>query len=149
MARTKAVPRKDAGKNQVAQKAPRTAESGDAIVPVPVKKPRRYRPGTRALMEIRQYQKRSDLIIPKLPFHRLVREITSDMSLHDIRWRVQAMGALHEASEAFLVSMFENANLAAIHAKRITIMPKDIRLCLRICGREDLMQGPSLYTVRK
>eukprot|EP00501_MAST-03F_sp_TOSAG23-6_P002280 GSMAST32.ASY1.ANO1.2381.1 assembled CDS len=89
-----------------------------------VKKPHRYRPGTVALREIRRYQKSTDLLIRKLPFQRLT----------DLRFQGSAVLALQEASEAYLVGLFEDTNLCAIHAKRVTIMPKDIQLARRIRG---------------
>ena len=98
-----------------------------------VKKPHRYRPGTVALREIRKYQKSTDLLIRKLPFQRLVREIAQDFK-NDLRFRAQAIFALQEASESYLVALFEDTNLCAIHAKRVTIMPKDIQLARRIRG---------------
>ena len=94
---------------------------------------KRYRPGTRALREIRKYQKSTDLLIRKLPFQRLVREIAEDYKT-DIRFKSLALLALQEASEAYLVGLFEDTNLCAIHAKRVTIMPKDIQLARRIRG---------------
>jgi histone H3 len=97
------------------------------------KKPRRYRPGTVALREIRRYQKSTDLLIRKLPFQRLVREIASSFQ-HDLRFQGSAILAMQEASENYLVSLFEDTNLCAIHAKRVTIMPKDIQLARRIRG---------------
>ncbi|KYO47344.1 hypothetical protein Y1Q_0013172 [Alligator mississippiensis] len=97
--------------------------------PVPSRplKPHRYRPGTVALREIRRYQKSTELLIRKLPFQRLVREIAQDFKT-DLRFQSAAIGALQEASEAYLVGLFEDTNLCAIHAKRVTIMPKDIQL---------------------
>ncbi|OZJ04403.1 hypothetical protein BZG36_02396 [Bifiguratus adelaidae] len=83
-----------------------------------VKKPHRYRPGTVALREIRRYQKSTELLIRKLPFQRLVREIAQDFKT-DLRFQSSAIGALQEASEAYLVALFEDTNLAAIHAKRV------------------------------
>jgi histone H3 len=96
-----------------------------------VKKPHRYRPGTVALREIRRYQKSTDLLIRKLPFQRLVRELAANFK-QDLRFQGTAILALQEASEAYLVSLFEDTNLCAIHAKRVTIMPKDIQLARRI-----------------
>ena len=87
-----------------------------------VKKPHRYRPGTVALREIRKYQKSTELLIRKLPFQRLVREIAQDFKT-DLRFQSSAVLALQEASEAYLVGLFEDTNLCAIHAKRVTIMP--------------------------
>ena len=98
-----------------------------------VMKPHRYRPGTIALREIRRYQKSTDLLIRKLPFQRLVREIAQDF-MTDMRFQSSALVALHEASESYLVGLFEDTNLCAIHAKRVTIMPKDIQLARRIRG---------------
>ncbi|XP_075436932.1 histone H3-like [Ascaphus truei] len=98
-----------------------------------VKKPHRYRPGTVALREIRRYQKSTELLIRKLPFQRLVREIAQDFKT-DLRFQSSAVMALQEASEAYLVGLFEDTNLCAIHAKRVTIMPNDIQLARRIRG---------------
>ena len=99
-----------------------------------VKKPHRYRPGTVALHEIRRYQKSTELLIRKLPFQRLVREIAQDLTKTDLRFQGTAILALQEAAEAYLVGLFEDTNLCAIHAKRVTIMPKDIQLARRIRG---------------
>ena len=98
-----------------------------------MKKPHRYRPGTVALREIRRYQKSTDLLVRKLPFQRLVREIAQDFR-NDCRFQSTAMLALQEAAEAYHVGLFEDTNLCAIHAKRVTIMPKDIQLARRIRG---------------
>ena len=98
-----------------------------------VKKPHRYRPGTVALREIRRYQKSTELLVRKLPFQRLVREIAQEFKT-DLRFQGSAVLALQEAAEAYLVGLFEDTNLCAIHAKRVTIMPKDIQLARRIRG---------------
>ncbi|XP_071714245.1 histone H3.3-like [Rutidosis leptorrhynchoides] len=95
-----------------------------------VKKPHRYRPGTVAL---RKFQKSTGLLIRKLPFQRLVREIAQDFKT-DLRFQSHAVLALQEAAEAYLVGLFEDTNLCAIHTKRVTIMPKDIQLARRIRG---------------
>ena len=97
------------------------------------RKPHRYRPGTVALREIRKYQKSTELLIRKLPFQRLVREIAQDFKT-DLRFQGSAILALQEATEAYLVGLFEDTNLAAIHAKRVTIQPKDVQLARRIRG---------------
>ena len=106
--------------------------------PIPMRKPHRYKPGTIALREIRRYQQSTDLLLLKLPFARLVREIALYILPYsvgqDLRWQSQAIQALQEASEAFLVHLFEDTNLCAIHAKRVTIMQKDIQLARRIRG---------------
>uniref|UniRef100_A0A1A9UCN8 Core Histone H2A/H2B/H3 domain-containing protein n=1 Tax=Glossina austeni TaxID=7395 RepID=A0A1A9UCN8_GLOAU len=98
-----------------------------------VKKPHRWGPGTVALREIRRYQKSTELLIRKLPFQRLVREIAQDFKT-DLRFQSSAVMAFQEASEACLVALFEGTNLCAIHAKRVTIMPKDIHLARHIRG---------------
>lgn len=97
------------------------------------KKKFRHRPGTIALREIRQYQKNGDLLIKKLPFQRLVREIAQQFC-DKFRFQISTILALQEASEMYLTDLFENTNLCAIHAKRMTIMPRDMKLALRIRG---------------
>uniref|UniRef100_A0A8D0BVM1 Histone H3-like centromeric protein A n=1 Tax=Salvator merianae TaxID=96440 RepID=A0A8D0BVM1_SALMN len=96
---------------------------------------RRYRPGQRAMLEIRKYQKSTNLLIQKLPFARVVREICLDFTRGvDMQWQAMALMALQEAAEAFLVHLMEDAYLCAIHAKRVTLYPKDIQLARRIRG---------------
>ncbi|XP_063632437.1 uncharacterized protein LOC134803571 [Cydia splendana] len=116
MARTKQTARKSTGgkapRKQLATKAARKSAPATGGV----KKPHRYRPGTVALREIRRYQKSTELLIRKLPFQRLVREIAQDFKT-DLRFQSSAVMALQEASEAYLVGLFEDTNLCAIHAK--------------------------------
>ncbi|EFP75269.1 histone H3.1 [Puccinia graminis f. sp. tritici] len=135
MARTKQTARKSTGgkapRKQLAAKAAR--KSAPSSVTAGVKKPHRYRPGTVALREIRRYQKSTELLIRKLPFQRLVREIAQDFKT-DLRFQSSAVMALQESAEAYLVGLFEDTNLAAIHAKRVTIQPKDIQLARRLRG---------------
>ena len=121
--------------------AARMAKKGGQKAPKGgVKKRYRYRPGTVALKQIRQYQKTTELLIRKLPFQRLVREIASDSEViksplcGKVRFQSAAIMALQEATEAYLVGLFEDSNLCAIHARRVTIMPKDIQLARRIRG---------------
>jgi len=94
----------------------------------------RYRPGAIALAQIRKYQKSTALLIRKLPFQRLVREIARDFCIIDVRFQSSAFLALQEAAEAYLVGILADANLCAIHSKRVTIMPRDIKLARRIRG---------------
>ena len=96
-------------------------------------KPHRYRAGTVALKDIRHYQGSTALLIRKLPFQRVVREIAQDIKT-DLRFQSAAILCLQEATEAYLVSLLEDSNLCAIHARRVTIMPKDIQLARRIRG---------------
>ena len=133
MARTKQTARKSTG-----GKAPRKILAGKAArksAPSTggVKRKIRFRPGTVALREIRKYQKNTELLLRKLPFQRLVREVAQDFNTN-LRFQSHAIMALQEASEAYLVSLFEDTNLCAIHAKRVTIFPKDIQLARRIRG---------------
>jgi histone H3 len=133
MARTKQTARKSTGgkapRKQLATKAARKSAPATGGV----KKPHRYRPGTVALREIRRYQKSTDLLIRRLPFNRLVREIGQDYK-NDLRFQGTAVQALQEAAESYLVSLFEDTNLCCIHTKRVTIMPKDVQLARRIRG---------------
>jgi histone H3 len=148
MARTKQTARKVMGgkilAGQSSSKAPRKqvgGKSGKALIRRNAqgeevqKKPHRWRPGTTALREIRKYQKSTELLIRKLPFQRLVRQICNEnTTLEGIRFQSVAFAALQEAFEAYLVSLFEDTNLCAIHARRVTIMPKDMQLARRIRG---------------
>ena len=99
-----------------------------------VKKPHRFKPGTVALREIRKYQKSTELLIRKLPFQRLVREIVAEDLRMTLKFQSTALLCLQEASEAFLVSLFEDTLLCALHAKRVTIMTRDMALARRIRG---------------
>ena len=98
-------------------------------------KPHRYRAGTVALQDIHHFQKTSALLIRKLPFQRLVREIAQDFKT-DLRFQSVTILCLQEAAEAYLVRLFDDANLCAIHARRVTILPKDIHLARRIRGEQ-------------
>ena len=93
----------------------------------------RFRPGTVALREIKRYQKTTAMLLPRAPFQRLVRSICGTID-SDLRFQAQALMALQESSEAYLVGIFEDANLCAIHANRVTIMKKDMDLARRIRG---------------
>eukprot|EP00121_Abeoforma_whisleri_P006447 Awhi_evm1s5866 len=156
MARTKQTARKSTGGKAPRKHLATKAARKSAPATGGVKKPHRYRPGTVALREIRRYQKSTELLIRKLPFQRLVREIAQDFKTDlrfqssaiaalqeakiaqdfktDLRFQSSAIAALQEASEAYLVALFEDTNLCAIHAKRVTIMSKDIQLARRIRG---------------
>jgi histone H3 len=133
MARTKQTGRKSTG-----GKVPRknlSLKAARKTVPKlgEPKKKRRYRPGVVALREIRKYQKSTELLIRKAPFQRLVKEIATGIK-SELRWQSLAILALQESAEAFLIGLFEDTNLCAIHAKRVTIMQKDMQLARRIKG---------------
>ncbi|KAL9936773.1 hypothetical protein V8E36_004008 [Tilletia maclaganii] len=134
---------RDTARASTGGKAPRktlaTAAATSSFVGVSssvgaARKPHRYKPGTVALREIRRYQKSTELLIRKMPFQRLVRDIAQDLPLPDIRFQSSALLALQEASEAYLIQLFEDVNDAALHAKRVTIMRPDIQLARRIPG---------------
>lgn len=144
MSRSKQVPKKT---TTPAQKQPRKELVKAATIKKNhAKKAHRFRPGTVALREIRKYQRGSELLFAKAPFQRLVREIAQNLGVGfthtagftalDLRFQPAAIAALQEAAEAYLVGIFEDANLCAIHAGRITIMPKDINLTRRIRGEK-------------
>ncbi|KAI3951012.1 hypothetical protein MKW92_047158 [Papaver armeniacum] len=99
------------------------------------RKPYRHKPGTVALKEIRKCQKSFDLLLPRAPFIRIVKEITNNFSKDVDRWQAEALTALQEAAETFLIHLFEDTQLCAIHAKRVTIMQKDWQLARRLGGR--------------
>jgi histone H3 len=133
MARTKQTARKSTGGKAPMKQLVTKAARKSAPATGGIKRPRRYRPGTVALREIRRYQKSTELLIRKLPFQRLVKEVAQDFK-SDLKFQSSAVLALQEAAEAFLVGLFEDVNLCAMHAKRVTIMPRDFNLARRIRG---------------
>jgi histone H3/H4 len=137
MARTKETlrksskaPRKSLGSKKSAKKAKKATGGSTSSG---VKKAFRFRPGTVALREIRRYQKGTDLLLRKLPFQRLVREVAS-AAKDSLRFQSAAVLAIQEASEAYVVSLLADTNLCAIHTRRVTIMPRDIHLARRLRG---------------
>tara|TARA_B100000401_G_scaffold385247_1_gene288888 strand:- start:166 stop:630 length:465 start_codon:yes stop_codon:yes gene_type:complete len=149
MARTKQTARKHTGgkapRKQLATKAASKTKVEAFRNIGAVKRPHRFKPGTVALREIRRYQKSTELLLRKLPFARLVKEITQDISgmnadpkgVAATRWTKEAILMLQEASEAFLVGLFDDTNLVSIHAGRVTIRKKDLDLARRIRGGTD------------
>ena len=123
-------------RRQLATKAARARAPTSSGVKCPtlLNKPR-ARPGTIALSQIRKYQRSTELLIRKLPFQRLVRELIHDRN-PDMRAAFSTVDCLQEAAESYLVELFQDANLAAIHARRVTVMPKDILLARRIRGEK-------------
>jgi histone H3 len=135
MARLKQAPSKFIGATlaQKAMKKKINARSAPSVGGI--KRPYRYRPGTVALREIRRYQKSTKILIPKLPFSRFIREVAGTLyPTKAFRFQASAINAVQQATEAFAVTLFEDANLCAIHAKRQTVMKKDFELALRIRG---------------
>ena len=115
-----------ASKVEKAKKKTAPAEGG-------MKKDHRWRPGTVALREIKRYQKATTLLLAKAPFQRFVRAICEGID-GQLRFQSQALLALQEAAESYLTGLFEDSNLCAIHANRVTVMKKDLSLARRIRG---------------
>lgn len=158
MPRTTSKPSKPVGSTKVTKKRKRSVTKTDKTFKVPktnrikktqetksnkiadvVKKPHRYRPGTVALREIRRYQRSSKLLIPRLPFSKLVRNIANEVNQAKslpgkLQFQSSALMGLQEAAENYLVKVFEDANLASLHTKRVTVMPEDLQLALRLRG---------------
>uniref|UniRef100_K1QHG8 Histone H3.1 n=1 Tax=Magallana gigas TaxID=29159 RepID=K1QHG8_MAGGI len=101
-----------------------------------IKEPRNWRPSSSALLEIRRYQRTTNLLIPKLSFQRIVKSLTNER-FEGIRFQTSALHALQEACEDFIVNVLADTNLCALHGKRVTILPKDMQLALRISGKRD------------
>ncbi|KAM7071542.1 histone H3-like centromeric protein A [Acridotheres tristis] len=98
---------------------------------------RRRRPGQRVLQEIRRYQSTTRLLLRPGPFARLVRELCLLFTRGvDYRWQRMALLALQEAAEAFVVRLLEDAYLCSLHARRVTLFPKDLQLARRLRGLE-------------
>ena len=135
MARTKQTARKTTGgkapRKQLATKAARKTSAQPTETPT---KKLRYKAGTVALKEIRRYQNSTDLLIRKLPFQRFVRNIAQQYKA-DARFQAPALACLHEAVESFLSGVFEDANLCAVHSRRVTVLPRDLQLVSKLRGR--------------
>jgi len=126
----KKMSRPKAKAKKSATKTPKKADDGVQ------KTHRRRKAGAVALREIRKYQKSTELLIRKLPFQRLVREITRDVKT-DARFQAAALIAIQEASESYLVGILEECFLMANHANRVTIFPKDMEIVRRLRGERD------------
>ena len=130
---------KTAGKSSVAtgSKASKASQAKKKTAPaeggVKTTNNRRFKPGTVALREIKRYQKGTNLLLLKAPFQRFVRAICEGIDAQ-LRFQSQALLAVQEAAEMYLVGLFEDSNLCAIHANRVTVMKKDMELARRIRG---------------
>ena len=133
MPKTKTAAKAKGSKKMPAKGSKAIKKSAPAAGGMKDKKKRRNRAGTVVLREVRKYQKSVDLLLPRASFQRLVRSIATDLNA-ELRFQSHALQALQEATEAYIVGVFEDTNLCAIHAKRVTIMPKDIQLARRIRG---------------
>ena len=118
-------------KSKAKSAAKKSATKKKSAAPGGVAKPHRFHPGTVALREIRRFQKSTELLIRRLPFQRLVREVAQDYKT-DLRFSAAAIDAHQNIVEHYLVDLLEDTNLIAIHAKRVTIHPKDIQAARRI-----------------
>ena len=133
MARSKQTARKSTGgkypRYHLATHAARKTAPTSAVV----KKPHRFRPGTKALREIRKYQRSTEPLIRRLPFQRLVKELAQNLA-PGYRFQSVSIRALQEAAEDFLVGLFQDSQHCAVHANRVTVMARDISLAARIRG---------------
>lgn len=136
MARTNQTASKSTGGEAPAASVLRRA-AARKVAPEAAPKTRRTKPGVVAVREIRKYQKSTELLIQKAPFARLAREIVQDMDVGALRWRVEALNALQENAEAYLVRILHDANLCARHAGRQTVIQKDFWLAMRLNGAEE------------
>ena len=109
-----------------------------------IKKPHRYYPGTVVLCQIRKYQKSTELLCQKLCVARLIREVTQDFKMN-LHFQATALLAIQETMEAWLVCLMEDMNLCAIHAKRVTIQPRDLSLVhkIRVNNGVDMFLDPT------
>ena len=128
MSRTKETARKT--KKAIGKKS---AKKASATGSTGVKKAFRFHPGTVALREIRRYQKGTELLLRKLPFQRLIREVATAHK-EGLRFQSSAVAAIQEATESYIISLLSDTNLCAIHSRRVTIMPKDVHLARRLRG---------------
>ncbi|CAI9271841.1 unnamed protein product [Lactuca saligna] len=143
MARTKQPAKRSWGKRQSAgastsaststpRKSPRKDPGSSGTGQRQKQKPHRFKPGTQALREIRRLQKTVNLLIPAAPFIRTVKEISNYIAPEVTRWQAEALQALQEAAEDYIVQLFEDSMLCSIHAKRVTLMKKDMELARRL-----------------
>jgi histone H3 len=144
MARTKQTAKKNAGDKLASNASRKHGKQPNGSNPT--KKRHRYHPGTVALRDIRRYQKSTDLLIRKLPFQRLVKEIAQNLGeqYKNMRFQSTAVLALQEAAEAYLVDLFGDCLLCALHAKRVTVQPRDMALAIRLRGDDLWNISPKL-----
>jgi histone H3 len=122
---------------QTAKSAPAAKKVGSKKTKAPrapgMKKSRRFRPGTVALRQIRKFQKGTNTLIRKAPFQRMVREVANTQK-DGLRWQSAAVAAMQEATESYVIGLLSDSNLCALHARRVTVMPRDIHLARRLRG---------------
>jgi histone H3/H4 len=136
-ARASTLPRKSIASraaHKEGEKAVAKAKTAKSAGATEGAKKRRFRPGTVAMREIKKLQKSGDLLLRKAPFQRLVRSFVTGPVASHVKWNSTALTALQDAAEAHIISLMADANLCALHAKRVTLMPKDIQLARRLRG---------------
>ena len=134
MARTKNSSRKSSsGKVPRTSIAVKRMKSEKKKSDASAKKPSKFRPGTVAIRDIKRYQKGTEMLLRKLPFQRLVREI-AQTSKDGVKFAASAVLAMQEATEAHMINLFADTCLCAIHGRRVTIQPRDLQLALRLRG---------------
>eukprot|EP01103_Thecamoeba_quadrilineata_P010965 TRINITY_DN2507_c0_g1_i1.p1 TRINITY_DN2507_c0_g1~~TRINITY_DN2507_c0_g1_i1.p1 ORF type:complete len:149 (+),score=24.62 TRINITY_DN2507_c0_g1_i1:81-527(+) len=138
MVRTKQIARKSTGPLKAVSPPKKSKKVRPPPVIAGVKKPHRYRPGTVALREIRRFQKTASLLIPRTPFQRLAREI-AQLYVGNLRFHQKALVALQEGAEQYIVEILEDSSLCAMHARRVTLQPRDLQLALRLRGDNDIL----------
>jgi len=114
-------------------KAPKSKAAGSKKARAPGAKSRRFRPGTVALRQVRKLQKTTNTLIRKAPFQRMVRAVANAQK-DGLRWQSAAVSAMQEATEAYIIGVLSDSNLCALHARRVTVMPRDIHLARRLRG---------------
>ena len=133
MARTKETGKASAKKAVAVKSGKNAVKSASGSASTGVKRTHRYRPGTVALRQIRKFQKGTELLLRKAPFQRLLRE-TAQSQKEGLRWSASAVAAVQEATESYIISLLSDANLCALHTRRVTAMPRDLQLARRLRG---------------
>jgi histone H3 len=133
MARTKETGVKSAKKTVAVKSGKKAVKSASGATSSGVKRTHRFRPGTVALRQIKKFQRGTDLLIRKAPFQRLVREVAAGQK-DGLRWAASAVAAVQESAEAHLIGLLADANLCALHTRRVTAMPRDLQLARRLRG---------------
>ena len=114
-------------------KAPKSKAAGTKKASASGKKSHKWRPGTVALRQVRKLQKTTNTLIRKAPFQRMVRAVANAQK-DGLRWQSAAVSAMQEATEAYIIGVLSDSNLCALHARRVTVMPRDIHLARRLRG---------------
>ena len=133
MARTKETGKVSSKKAVAAKSGKKAVKSASGGSSSGVKRTHRFRPGTVALRQIRKFQRGTELLIRKAPFQRLVRE-SAQQQKDGLRWAASAVAAVQEATESYIISLLSDANLCALHSRRVTAMPRDLQLARRLRG---------------